>query len=450
MSRLAMPKSRSDKSRAAFVPVPTPVAALVELVPGRFTENDWQAMVVTEDGENSVMNIIEDIISQTLDQCFRIYIENQLLPFTITQAKDALLQIIEWQFLIHDPGESNISLTPSWQEDTEPQANVTDSWAQGSVPVLRLPDTAALQGKESTQEPPDVDLQPKAASADHSSTFGDHHDHGAQGSLHSSPLTGFYPDLKQVTTEPEEAGMEPEQTPEAIMVRKSCGFKARRHLHNAQKVWNISKPLFEREADLVQPPASEEMPLVPCEARWVPPYLQNAMKIQRGRLPSNNIVTFDELGNVTSVKRLDPTQFRRRWVKPFFRLVEPDPNPGSCRPPGSRPLRPLVFHSGQFRYNNRRAQQLRAGKGNGPGTIGTGSTAGPGVILRPKLPDTCAASTTPDVPEFIPDGAKDRNRSKCGWYPEYEEKSLIQLKPICNRLFIPPISVEQLSSSILL
>ncbi|XP_062903419.1 uncharacterized protein C2orf81 homolog [Mobula hypostoma] len=207
MSRSAMPKSRLDKSRAALVPAPAPVAALVELVPGRFTENDWQAMVAAEDGENSVMDIIEDVISQALDQCFRIYIENQLLPFTITQAKDALLQIIEWQFLIHDPGESNITLTPSWQEDAEPQASVTDSWAQGSVPVLRLPDTALLQGQESMQEPPEVDLQPEAASADHSSTLGDH-EHGAQGSLHSSSQIGFYPDLKQVSMEPEEAAMD--------------------------------------------------------------------------------------------------------------------------------------------------------------------------------------------------------------------------------------------------
>eukprot|EP00061_Rhincodon_typus_P009825 g33621.t1 len=92
-------------------------------------------MVSTEDAESQIGDIIDDIVNQVLDGCYRVYIEKQLLPFTISQAKDAILQIIEWQFLTYDPGERNVALDPSWQEDDEPIAYITDSWAQGSVPV---------------------------------------------------------------------------------------------------------------------------------------------------------------------------------------------------------------------------------------------------------------------------------------------------------------------------
>ncbi|XP_051888782.1 uncharacterized protein C2orf81 homolog, partial [Pristis pectinata] len=269
MSRSAVPKSRSEKSRAMAVPATTPQVALVEIIPGRFTETDWQTMVAAEDGENNVMDIIEDIVSQALDQCYSIYIENQLLPFTIAQAKDAILQIIEWQFLTHDPGESNVSLDHSWQEDREPKANVTDSWAQGSVPVLWPPHTPALQ----EQEPRGLGLCPEtedcySAPAGHGSTCGDQQP-GLQGPRDTSPLCsqlmGISQDLEQVETEPEKtstvnvlrglvhlhrvstqpsllegkkpqlllkvAAQEPEQAPEAITVRKkSHSLKARRCL----------------------------------------------------------------------------------------------------------------------------------------------------------------------------------------------------------------------------
>ncbi|XP_004742289.1 uncharacterized protein C2orf81 homolog isoform X2 [Mustela putorius furo] len=71
----------------------------------------------------------------------------QCIPFTISQAREAMLQITEWRFLARDEGESAVAEDPTWGEDEEPLACTTDAWAQGSVPVLHAP---ASMGPEET------------------------------------------------------------------------------------------------------------------------------------------------------------------------------------------------------------------------------------------------------------------------------------------------------------
>lgn len=63
----------------------------------------------------------------------------QCVPFTISQAREAMLQIIEWRFLARDEGESAVAEDPTWGEDEEPLASTTDAWAQGSVPLMHAP-----------------------------------------------------------------------------------------------------------------------------------------------------------------------------------------------------------------------------------------------------------------------------------------------------------------------
>ncbi|XP_009462176.1 PREDICTED: uncharacterized protein C2orf81 homolog [Nipponia nippon] len=58
------------------------------------------------------------------------------VPFTVGQARDALLQIAQWRFLVRDEGETDPEGDGAWWEDEEPKPCATDSWAQGSVPVL--------------------------------------------------------------------------------------------------------------------------------------------------------------------------------------------------------------------------------------------------------------------------------------------------------------------------
>ncbi|XP_035128091.2 uncharacterized protein C2orf81 homolog isoform X3 [Callithrix jacchus] len=69
----------------------------------------------------------------------------QCIPFTINQAREAMLQITEWRFLARDEGESAVAEDPTWGEDEEPSACTTDSWAQGSVPVLHAPASEGLE-----------------------------------------------------------------------------------------------------------------------------------------------------------------------------------------------------------------------------------------------------------------------------------------------------------------
>nr|XP_054332223.1 uncharacterized protein C2orf81 homolog isoform X13 [Pongo pygmaeus] len=69
----------------------------------------------------------------------------QCIPFTISQAREAMLQITEWRFLARDEGESAVAEDPTWGEDEEPSACTTDSWAQGSVPVLHAPTSEGLE-----------------------------------------------------------------------------------------------------------------------------------------------------------------------------------------------------------------------------------------------------------------------------------------------------------------
>ena len=53
------------------------------------------AMLERDNAEDFIHDIVDEVLGNTMDGIFKIYIERQLLPFTITQAKDAILQIIE-------------------------------------------------------------------------------------------------------------------------------------------------------------------------------------------------------------------------------------------------------------------------------------------------------------------------------------------------------------------
>ncbi|EDK99070.1 mCG133596, isoform CRA_a, partial [Mus musculus] len=81
----------------------------------------------------------------------------QCVPFTISQAREAMLQITEWRFLARDEGESAVAEDPTWGEDEEPLACTTDSWAQGSVPVLHTPAPVCVEEQFHNEEPGNPD-----------------------------------------------------------------------------------------------------------------------------------------------------------------------------------------------------------------------------------------------------------------------------------------------------
>ncbi|KAE8628449.1 hypothetical protein XENTR_v10000020 [Xenopus tropicalis] len=74
-SRAAQSKSRAEKSRTAAA-APHPQVS-VEIVPGRFTEDDWTSLLVQEDGEEVVGEIVESLLSVVMEKCFNIYLSRQ-------------------------------------------------------------------------------------------------------------------------------------------------------------------------------------------------------------------------------------------------------------------------------------------------------------------------------------------------------------------------------------
>ena len=74
-------------------------------------------MLDHEDGEEFIHGILDEVCASAMDTIFKNYIERQLVPYTVQEAKDAILQIIQWQFLARDEGEGDVENDPAWAED---------------------------------------------------------------------------------------------------------------------------------------------------------------------------------------------------------------------------------------------------------------------------------------------------------------------------------------------
>jgi hypothetical protein len=55
--------------------------------------------MLDKDGtEDFIEDVMEELVDTTMEKIYDIYIDKQLLPFTVTMAKDAILQIIDVRF----------------------------------------------------------------------------------------------------------------------------------------------------------------------------------------------------------------------------------------------------------------------------------------------------------------------------------------------------------------
>ncbi|RNA09259.1 hypothetical protein BpHYR1_040928 [Brachionus plicatilis] len=130
-------------------PVESKPATLLEIVPGKFNENDWNSMLEAEDSQEFVWELIDEIFDNTLKTINKNYLDNQTIPYTINEARKAMLHILDWQFLSKDKDDD---LTEIWVEDTEPDACVIDSWAQGFVDSVQKRDPTPVQSKHQTPQ----------------------------------------------------------------------------------------------------------------------------------------------------------------------------------------------------------------------------------------------------------------------------------------------------------
>ncbi|XP_066509957.1 uncharacterized protein C2orf81 homolog isoform X1 [Hoplias malabaricus] len=138
MSR-ATSKNRAEKGRATPAQPPphmqTPVP--VDIVPGYLSESDWLSMISQQEGEDVVADIVEELVDSVTEKCYKLYLEKQLVPFTVVWARDAMVQVIKCQYLMRDDSDEPTTILDV-KEDAEPLPSVTDSWAEGCVPVIRI------------------------------------------------------------------------------------------------------------------------------------------------------------------------------------------------------------------------------------------------------------------------------------------------------------------------
>ncbi|CAF4968239.1 unnamed protein product, partial [Rotaria socialis] len=67
---------------------------ILEIVPGKFNETDWLLLLENDDAEDFVADVFDSIWTDASKQIQQIYIDRQLLPFTMMMTENALSSVI--------------------------------------------------------------------------------------------------------------------------------------------------------------------------------------------------------------------------------------------------------------------------------------------------------------------------------------------------------------------
>ncbi|XP_038060143.1 uncharacterized protein LOC119731164 [Patiria miniata] len=330
MSRATVSKSRADKGKdkdkdrggSTSVPVP-PVNT--DVIPGRFTETDWGSLLEKEEGEDFSVDIVGDVVNSALHIIYENYIQKQLYPYTVTQARDAILQIIEWQFLARDEGEEKPEENFTWQEEDEPQPSVPDAWAQGSVPRLPQPPLSPPVSEPDTDVTSVSRLSEPEILEDLPTSINE------TGTIVAADET-YAPvarpaEIKEEETEQTQEKDETKAEPDKSVDAKPRKFKYKpyRGPLRSAGLRNITKTLDEtdQEIDLAEQRARDPTPEKKDIFEHMPSSCHSILKVQAGRPPGSKDVTYDAKGNVVSVIRLDPERLPSHRVRTKFAIVDP-------------------------------------------------------------------------------------------------------------------------------
>lgn len=318
MSRSTVAKSRAEKGgKSATTATP---AITHEIVSGKLNDQDWNAMLDVDEGDDFIIDIVEDVCSTALDIIFSNYIENQLVPYTVLQAKDAIIQIIEWQFLSRDEGEKGIDNDPGWVQDEEPEPAVTDCWAQGSVPRIIVksqtpdimtPNPLDNEGLEQIQEENTLEV----AAAEEGDL--------AEISDDSLPVEEINEE-KEESTVP--ADKEVEELPEKEQIpscseKKTGTYKRYRGKLNMDSLSKLTESLDEVKKEGVDCPPTLGSP--DLASYQMPSSCQSLLKLQAGRPPGHHDVVYDEYGNVMGITKINVQKLPSHKVKTGFVVVDP-------------------------------------------------------------------------------------------------------------------------------
>ncbi|KAG9462338.1 uncharacterized protein C2orf81 homolog isoform X2 [Eleutherodactylus coqui] len=318
MPRVSVSKSRGDKSRTVTV-APLPQVA-VDIIPGRFTEDDWLSMVIAEDGEEAVGDIIESLIDHLMEECLRVHLQHQGIPYTVSQARDALLQVVQWTFVPRDEGDDEPDTGRNQQEEPHPCPH--DSWAQGCVPVTSSvctprssepqvsslhPITDIPEGGE--ERPPAAEEQPSASS---------------QEELHP-PGAKAEPSTLNPIIIPTPPTVPPKTRPR---YRPHCG-----PLRSAG-LKNITTSLEETEKQIILEQLAQKGGAPEETLELLPTSLYNILKIQLGRPPQKKDVIYDHAGNVLSVPKMELSRLPQHHVRPQTEVLDVSGESGASQGSG--------------------------------------------------------------------------------------------------------------------
>ncbi|XP_054845715.1 uncharacterized protein C2orf81 homolog [Eublepharis macularius] len=309
--RVAQAKSRAERARPPAAPLPQ-----VEIVPGRLSEAEWLSLLCAEEAEDAVGDLLAALLERALAQCEKVYLARQCVPYVIAQAREALLQILEWRFLVRDEGQAEVPADPTWQEDEPPRACITDSWAQGSVPV-RQASPSPQEGEVPPAGPPEAAALPPEVVCDAEGLPQQPSREGAKLAKEQlvPPLESLSPILPSVSSKSRKTSR--------AFGRPSynkASFQSSEGLQGEPETQQLLA------GESAQVPVKEKKPHTPLPklCPLLPPSCSNLLRIQLGRPPNIKDVLYDESGSVTVVPRLDPARLPKRWVKPYVEVVDPD------------------------------------------------------------------------------------------------------------------------------
>ncbi|KAJ3604108.1 hypothetical protein NHX12_028849 [Muraenolepis orangiensis] len=157
MSRSATKSRAGTRAHGASVQVASPQSPLkeppveVEVVPG-LTLTQWDDMLRVEETDDVVGEIMEELMERVMDGCLKSYVEKQAVAYSVSWARDFLVQAVQLEFLYRDEGDGPEEAS-ILAEDSEPVPPRIDSWAPGCMAVtyINSPDkVASLENTEPT------------------------------------------------------------------------------------------------------------------------------------------------------------------------------------------------------------------------------------------------------------------------------------------------------------
>lgn len=322
-----MSKSRNEKKPPAQ-PAPVPVSN--DIIPGKFNENQWNFMVDEENGQDFVLDIVDEIVDGTIKVIYDKYIQRQLQPYSVEVAKDLLLQIIESRFLAHDKGEKFPENNTTWLEDEEPIPCVTDSWSQGSVPVQRCPSRPLSAKSDSGRksivpenEPTSQPSREEVQKSDDDDDDDEKRDEGKSERSCDGKLCQEH-DVSLIQVVPSPPSTSKGST---LNDRRKTGEK---NAEKRRKRLSNRKPVPQDDN-----PCENEKCLTAHSGPHQSTLSNPVQKMRNGRPPAEPEVTYDEKGNIIGMIRLSTDKLPTHRIKTRYNII--DPHNGNLLPSNQPP-----------------------------------------------------------------------------------------------------------------